>query len=486
MLQRPGRTFSPGVVIAVLAISGMAASLMQTLLVPLLGDLPEILNASVDDVSWVITATLLSSAVATPTLSRLADMYGKKRMLMVCLVLLLIGSVIGAVSATLLWVIVARIFQGAAAALIPIAMSIMRDELPEEKLSSAVALMSATLGIGAAIGMPLSGVVYGLFGWQAIFWVSGLFAVIMMTAIAIVVRESEIRTGGKFDYLGAILLSGALAALLLAISKGGSWGWSSSQTLYTFGVSAAIFAIWVPLEFRNPRPLVDLRVSLRRPVLMTNVTSILMGFAMYANMLATFQLLEMPSSTGYGHELTSLQAGLVMIPTSLTMVILAPVSARITKIFSAKITLITGAGLMGFGYVSRVFFSDTVMLIAIAAVIVAAGTAIAFAAMPLLIMGAVPDTETAAANGLNTLLRSIGSSVSSAAIAGVLAVMVIEIDGQNLPTEHAFQVIFILAAAASIIGAFIATAIPKPEHNELEPIDPEIVEQLKELHEENR
>lgn len=486
MLERPGRVFSPSVVIAVLAISGMAASLMQTLLVPLLGDLPEILQASVDDVSWVITATLLASAVATPTLSRLADMFGKKRMLMVCLGLLLIGSIIGALSSTLLWVIIARIFQGSAAAVIPIAMSIMRDELPEEKLSSGVALMSATLGIGAAIGMPLSGVVYGLFGWHAIFWVSGLFAVIMMTAIGIVVRESVIRTGGKFDYLGAILLSGALTSLLLAISKGGSWGWTSSQTLYMFGISAAIFALWIPLEFRNPRPLVDLRVSMRRPVLMTNVTSILMGFAMYANMLATFILLEMPSTTGYGHELTSLQAGLVMIPTSLTMVVLAPVSARITRIFSAKITLIAGAGLMGFGYVSRIFFHDTVLLIAIAAVIVAAGTAIAFAAMPLLIMGAVPDTETAAANGLNTLLRSIGSSVSSAAIAGVLAVMVVEIGGKNLPTLQAFQVIFAIAAAASIIGAFIATAIPKPLHNELEPIDPELVEKLKELHEENR
>ena len=175
-----------------------------------------------------------------------------------------------------------------------------------------------------------------------------------------------------------------------------------------------------------------------------------------------------------------------MIPTSLTMVILAPVSARITKIFSAKITLITGAGLMGFGYISRIFLSESVLLIAIAAVIVAAGTAIAFAAMPLLIMGAVPDTETAAANGLNTLLRSIGSSVSSAAIAGILAVMVVEIAGKNLPTLHAFQVIFTLAAAASVISAFIATAIPKPEHNELEPIEPDVVEEIREMREESR
>ena len=480
------RTYSSTSVIAVLAISGMAASLLQTLLVPLLGELPGILDASVDDVSWVITATLLASAVATPTLTRLADMFGKKRMMLVCLGLLLIGSVIGAVSNTLTMVIVARIFQGAASALIPIGMSIMRDELPEEKLSGAVALMSATLGIGAAIGMPLSGIVYTFFGWHAIFWVSGIFAIVMFIAICIVVRESEIRTGGRFDYLGAFLLSGALTALLLGISKGGSWGWTSSQTLYTFGICAAILAIWIPLEFRNERPLVDLRVSMRRPVLITNITSILMGFAMYANMLATFQLLEMPTSTGYGHGLTSLQAGLIMIPTCLTMVILAPVSARITRRYSAKITLILGAGLMGFGYVERLFYGDTVFLIAVAAVIVSAGTAISFAAMPLLIMGAVPETETSAANGLNTLLRSIGSSVSSAAIAGILAVLVVEIGGKNLPTQQAFQMVFILAAAASIVGALIALAIPKPEHNELGPLDPELIAELAQLHKESK
>jgi MFS family permease len=484
MSLRVVRTYSSTTVIAVLAISGMAASLMQTLLVPLLGDLPGILHASADDVSWVITATLLSSAVATPTLTRLADMFGKKRMMLVCLGLLLVGSTIGALTSTLTLVIIARIFQGTASALIPIGMSIMRDELPEEKLSGAVALMSATLGIGAAIGMPLSGIVYSAFGWHAIFWVSGIFAVAMFLAITVVVRESDIRTGGRFDYLGAFLLSGALTALLLGISKGGSWGWTSSQTLFTFGICAALMALWIPLEFRTERPLVDLRVSLLRPVLITNIASMLMGFAMYANMLATFQLLEMPTSTGYGHGLTSLQAGLIMIPTCLTMVILAPVSAKITRRHSAKITLISGAALMGFGYFERLFFNNTVLLIAIAAIIVSAGTAISFAAMPLLIMGAVPETETSAANGLNSLLRSIGSSVSSAAIAGILAVIVVEVGGKNLPTQQAFQMVFILAAMASIVGALIAMAIPKPEHNELAPIDPAIISELVQLHKE--
>ncbi|MDD2857127.1 MAG: MFS transporter [Candidatus Nanopelagicales bacterium] len=483
MPLRSARAFSPAAVIAVLAVSGMAVSLMQTLLVPLLADLPEILHASVDDVSWVVTATLLSSAVATPTLSRLADMFGKKRMMLVCLGLLLIGSIIGALSSSLVLIIVARVFQGTASALIPIGMSIMRDELPKEQLSAAVALMSATLGIGAALGLPLSGVVYEAFGWHAIFWVSGIFAIAMAIAIAIVIRESAVRTGGSFDYVGAILLSGALTALLLGISKGGSWGWTSTETLLTFGVSAGVFAMWTPWEFRSRQPLVDLRVSLRRSVLMTNMTAVLMGFAMYANMLSTIEMLEMPAVTGYGHGLSSLEAGLAMIPTCLTMVVLAPVSARITHRFGAKTTLITGALIMAIGYVARIFMHDTVTMIVIAAVIVSAGTAVSFAAMPILIMGAVPETETAAANGLNTLLRSIGASVSSAAIAGILAVVTLSVAGRNLPSLAAFQLVFVLAALASFIGALIAMAIPKAEFNDLEPIDPDTIAALTHTHE---
>ncbi|MDO9485566.1 MAG: MFS transporter [Actinomycetota bacterium] len=483
MPQLTARQFSPGAIIAVLAVSGMGVSLMHTLLVPLLSDLPGLLNSSSDDVSWVVTATLLAAAVATPTLSRLADMYGKQRIMLVCLGLLLAGSILGALSDSLMLIIVARALQGASSALIPIGISIMRDELPAEKLSAAVALMSATLGVGAAMGMPLAGIIYGTLGWHAVFWVSGLFAILMAIAIVFVVRESEIRTGGSFDYVGAILLSGALTSLLLGISKGGSWGWTSQQTLMTFGISAVIFALWAPWEFQTKQPLVDLRISLKRPVLMTNISAVLMGFAMYANMLSTLQMLEIPTVTGYGHGLTPLEAGLVMIPTSLTMVVLAPISASVTRKFGAKVTLITGALVMAFGYILRVFMHDTVTLIMVAAVIVAAGTAVSYAAMPILIMGSVPETETAAANGLNTLLRSVGASVSSAAVASILSITTLTVAGQSLPSLAAFQQIFVIAAGASLVGALVAMAIPKQMHLELEPIDPALVEELTHKHE---
>src|SRR4051812_18004924 len=159
-------------VIGVLSLCGTVVALQQTMVVPLLPDFPGILGVSSDDASWLVTATLLTSAVATPIMSRLADMFGKRLMMIVCMVAMTLGSVVAAAGGAYLTLIVGRSLQGFAAALIPIGISIMRDELPREKVGSAVALMSATLGIGSAMGLPLSGIIYENLGWEAIFWIS--------------------------------------------------------------------------------------------------------------------------------------------------------------------------------------------------------------------------------------------------------------------------------------------------------------------------
>ena len=170
-------------VIAVLSLCGTVVALQQTLVVPLLPDFPGILGISPNDTSWLITATLLTSAVATPIMTRLADMFGKRLMMIVCMVAMTVGSVVAAAGGVFLTLIIGRSLQGFAAALIPIGISIMRDELPREKVGSAVALMSATLGIGSALGLPLSGLIYENLGWQAIFWISAATGAVLIIAV---------------------------------------------------------------------------------------------------------------------------------------------------------------------------------------------------------------------------------------------------------------------------------------------------------------
>ncbi|MET3774347.1 MFS family permease [Arthrobacter nitrophenolicus] len=434
---------------------------MQTLVIPLLPDFPVILGVTADDASWLVTATLLSSAVATPIVSRSADMYGKRKMMVLCLAVMVAGSVVAAVGGSFLWLVIGRALQGFASALIPVAISIMRDELPKEKMGSAVALMSATLGIGSALGLPLAGVLYESLGWASIFWVSAAAGVPLLLAVVLVVPESKVRTHGTFDYAGAALLSGALIALLLAITKGGTWGWGSEPVLLLFLATVILLAAWIPYELKVRQPMVDLRTSARRPVLMTNLASLLIGFSMFANMLVTTQQLQLPVVTGYGFELNVITAGLCMVPSGLAMVVFAPLSGRIIRIFGGKTALMTGALVMIAGYVGRVFFYDSIAWVIVGSTVVGVGTAIAYAATPTLIMSAVPITETASANGLNNLVRAIGTSTSSAAIAAVLTSVTMTVGDTRLPSFDAFKDIFWLAAGASAASMLAAVFIPR-------------------------
>lgn len=446
---------SPAVVVAMLACCGIVVSLQQTLLLPLLPDLPRLLDTSADSASWLVTATLLSGAVATPTISRLADMYGKRRMMVVSLGVAVAGSLLGALSQALPLLIGARALQGVGVALIPVAIAIMRDELPRDRVPLGVALMSATLAIGAGVGLPLSGLIVEHMDWHASFWLTGLVGVVLIAGTMSLLPESPVRTSGAFDLRGAILLSIALTAVLLALSKGGQWGWTAPSTLGCLAGGAAVLAAWIPLELRTPRPLVDVRVAARRSVVLVNLASVFAGFSMFANMLVTTQLLQLPVETGYGRGLDVLHTGLWMVPNAAAFGLMAPVSAWLIRRVGPQATLVAGALLMGTTYLWRVFYSADLAQVVVGSVVVGTGTAMVYGALPTLVMRAVPVTETASANGLNVLLRSFGTSTASAATAAITTASVVALGGRELPTLDALMLVFWLAAGAALATALI-------------------------------
>lgn len=438
-----------------LSCCGIVVSLQQTLLLPLLPDLPRLLGTSADSASWLVTATLLSGAVATPTISRLADMYGKRRMMVVSLAVAVVGSLLGAVSQALPLLIGARALQGVGVALIPVAIAIMRDELPRDRVPLGVALMSATLAIGAGVGLPLSGLIVEHMDWHASFWLTGVVGVLLIAGTLALLPESPVRTSGSFDLRGAALLSVALTAVLLALSKGGQWGWGAPSTLGCLAGGAAVLAVWIPLELRTPRPLVDVRVAARRSVVLVNLASLFAGFSMFANMLVTTQLLQLPVETGYARGLDVLHTGLWMVPNAAAFGLMAPVSAWLIRRIGPQATLVAGALLMGTTYVWRVFYSADLAQVVVGSVVVGTGTAMVYGALPTLVMRAVPVTETASANGLNVLLRSFGTSTASAATAAITTASVMSLGDRELPTLDALMLIFWLAAGSALATALI-------------------------------
>jgi MFS family permease len=446
---------NPTLVVVMLSLCGIVVSLQQTLLLPLLAELPRLLHTSADNASWLVTATLLSGAIATPTVSRLADMYGKRRMVMLALAVSVAGSLLGGLSEALPLLIAARALQGVGLALVPVGIAIMRDELPRDRVPLGVAVMSATLAIGAGAALPLSGLISEHMNWHACFWLTGAVGLLLMVGARAIIPESPVRTGGAFDVRGAALLSVALSAVLLALSKGGHWGWSSPVTVGLAACGLVMLLGWVPLELRTPRPLIDLRIASRRAVLIVNAAAIFAGFAMYANMLVTVQFLQTPEGTGYGLGQGIMHAGLWMVPNFAAFGLMAPVSASLTRRFSAQVTLVAGASIMAATYVGRVFYSDSLGQVVLGSVLVGVGTAMVYSALPTLTMRAVPITETASANGLNVLLRALGTSTASAATAAITTASVATLAGQAWPTLQALTFVFWLAAGSAAVTTML-------------------------------
>nr|WP_245650541.1 MFS transporter [Nocardia harenae] len=450
----------PAVLIATLSLVGVVVSLMQTLVIPIVPLLPGLLGTSATNASWVITATLLSGAVMMPISGRLGDMFGKRRILLLALLLLVIGSLVCALSSSLAPEIVGRALQGAASGAIPLGISIMRDELPPQRVGSAIAVMSATLGVGGAAGLPLAAVIAQNADWHVLFWTSAGLGALCAVLVFVLVPESAVRTPAPFDFLGAIGLTVTLVALLVAITKGTDWGWSSGSTLGLLALAVVAGLVFGWYELRRTAPLVDLRVSARPRVLLTNVASIAVGFALYGMSLTFPQLLMAPEATGYGSGLSMVAAGVALAPGGLMMLLLSPVSARISAARSPKLTLGLGATVVGLGYLSAAVWMGAVWQIILAASIVSGGVGLAYAAMPALIMGAVPISETGAANGLNALMRAIGTSTSAAVMSVVLAHLTVDLGGHQLPSKDGFLLTFYISAAAAAVAVLITAVIP--------------------------
>lgn len=447
-------------VVAVLAFGGIVVSLMQTVIIPLIPQLPVLLDADPADTAWAVTATLLAAAVATPTVGRLGDMYGKRRMLLISLGLLVAGSVLAALSDTLGPMVLARALQGLASGVIPLGISIMRDELPPERLGSATALMSASLGVGGALGLPAAALLAELVDWHALFWAAGAVGLLGAVLVVLVVPESPVRDGGRFDLVGSVGLSSALVCLLLAVSKGADWGWTSATTTGLFAASAVVLVAWGWWELRVARPLVDLRTSVRRQVLLTNVSSSVFGFAMFAMSLVLPTLLQLPTGTGYGLGQSMTAVGLVLAPSGLVMIAMAPVSARVSRTRGPKTTLIAGMLVVAAGYGTNLVLMSEIWHLVLVSMVIGAGIGLAYGSMPSLIMAAVPLSETAAANSLNTLARAIGTSVSSAVTGAVLAGLTVSFGPQQVPSETGFRVVIAIGAAAALVAASVAALLP--------------------------
>lgn len=456
-------------VVAVLALAGLCSSFMFTLVVPLQAELPALLNASREDTSWVVTITLLVAAVATPISGRLGDMYGKRRIVVVLLVLLVLGSIIAAASTSIIGVIVGRALQGAVTGVIPLGISIMRDVLPPKRVGTAVALMSATMGVGGAVGMPLAAYLALNADWHSLFWLAAGLGFVVLILVLMFVPEDVLLSPGRLDVVGTIGLAFGLTAILLYVSRGAQWGWTSPLGLGLLIGGVIVMLAWGWYELRVTDPLVDLRVAARPAVLLTNMAAIGMGFALFSSNVTFPQILELPVETGSGFGLDMLTASFIIMPAGLVMMVLSPLSGLLERSIGPKPLFTVGSAAIVVAYVYVLVWSSEWVHILVANAMIGVGIGFTFAAMPMIIMRSVPANETGVSNGLNALFRSVGTSSASAVMGAVLASMSVETNGVSVPTRAAFDVCFWLAIAAGAFALVLSLLIPKTRPLEKHP-----------------
>jgi MFS family permease len=447
-------------IVVVVAVAAGVAAMTQTLVVPLLGELPRLLDAGTAGTSWVVTAALLSGAVTSPIVGRLGDLYGKRRLVMIVLGLVAVGSLLCAVADSLPPMIVGRALQGVGMSIVPLGISLLRDVLSPQRVGSSIALTSSVLGVGAALGLPVAATVVQLGNWHLLFWGIGVLTVLIGALVAWLVPSAPGLARGRFDFIGAVGLAGGLTALLLAIAHGGEWGWSSATTLALLAGSGAALVLWGAWERRVTDPLINLSTASRRPVLLVNIASVVVGFAMFAQTLIVPQLLQLPVVTGYGLGHSMLQASLWMLPAGVAMMSASPVAARLSAAHGPKRSLMLGTVLIGLGYVACLAWMDSTIGLVAGTVVTNAGVGFAYGAMPALLMTAVSPAMTGAANGFNTLMRSIGSSVSGAVVGVIFTELNAPVGGVAVPLRDAFVLVVVIGVAGSIVALVVSGAIP--------------------------
>jgi len=460
-------TAGAGRLVATMSVVALTVAILQTGVVPVLGVMARQLNVSTVDVSWAVTANLLAAAASTPLLGRLADLHVKKQVLVAVLALVLAGSVLGALTSSLPLLIAARVLQGASFALYPIGVSILREELPEERLMGAMAVLSGVLGFGGGMGLVITGVLMrGDASYHRVFWFTVAFVAVVIVAVVLVVPRRGRSASGTVDWAGAAGLAAGLSLVLLAITQGNVWGWTAARTLAAALGGAGVLGLWWWWERRCAQPLVSTDMLSRRPILLTNMATVSVGMGLYFAFLGLTGLVQTPTASGYGFGATVLEASVVyLLPGALAGFLTALISGRYIDRYGGRAVLAVGTvfGMAGFGMLA-VAHAQAWQVIA-ASVLVNAYISLAYGALPALVVQEVELGETGVATGINAIARTVGAAVAASLVAVLLSR-----DLNGYPPESSYTVVFALGAVTGLIGLLLIVA-SRPRLRDVQPDD---------------
>jgi MFS family permease len=442
----------------VLIFTTMVTAIISSLGAPLIPSVSNDLHVSLSAAQWSLTATLLVGAVSAPIMGRLGDGPRRRETLIGGLALVTLGGVVSALAPDLALLVAGRGLQGIGLGLIPLTMAAARDHLPHARVAPTIALLSVCAAAGVGAGYPISGLIADSLGLSAAYWFGAAVSGLALACVLLVVPSSSDRAAAPLDVTGATFLTAGLTALLLAIAEGNQWGWSSFTVIALLVAAAVVLASWVAQQLRVAAPLVELRL-LRHPAVLTgNAAATVLGVAMYTYLSCVTEFVQTPRAAGYGFSASVVEAGLCLVPLSITSLLASRALPWLNRVLGQRAVLPLGCVVVAIAGTFFALFHGAVWEAFVMMGIVGVGMGSTFAAIPGLIVRAVPERETGSVMGFYQVVRYIGFSLGSALTASILASHTPA--SRHLPDEGGYTLAMWIAVGICLAAAAVAWILP--------------------------
>jgi len=459
-VEGEGRGFDRGYANRALVLLSLIAALVvyiDTMLTPALPTIAREYHVDIATTSLLISLYTVFGVAVAPVIGKLADIYGKRRVLLWTLAVYLATATTTSFAPTFELVLVSRFFQGVGLGTFPLAFSLAREEFPRSLVPRAQGVISAVQVSGGAMGILVGAVVTTDYGWQANYHLA-LPCILLLTVLAfLLIRESPNRKPGtRLDYIGAAWLGASLTAVVLGLSQGAAWGWTSKAVLGLIGGGLLAFVPLALYERQRAEPVFDLRLLRQRNILIANLLVVLYGVSLYVAFQAITYYMQLPGPIGF--NLSVFQTGLVLIP---IVVVLLPVALSVG-------TLVPRYGVKPFLYVGSFFAMCGFMLLSTARspemvtgflAVYALGSGMLTVAIQNLLVLSIEPKEMGLGTSLNTSFRYIGQSLGAPIAGAILSTFVsVQTTGAysfSLPSHTAFQVCFYVAAGLFVVMGLV-------------------------------
>lgn len=422
MTESAPRT-APRWFVQALVYAALTSSVVSSLGMLLVPSIATAYGIPVAEAQWMLTVNMLVGAIATPIMGRLADGPHTRRLLLISLGVITVGSIVATLAPNFTVFLLGRALQGLLYGTVPITIALARRHLTGPASQPVISTLSVTVSIGLGLGYPLTGILAANFDHRAAFAFAAFFVASAAIAVwrFIPAGPDPHAPRTPFDTVGAALLGVGLAAFVLWISEAQSWGWTAPATLATLAVSLIALAVWVRHSIRAEHPLVNLRVVRTPEVLLANLTAIGLGMAMYIGLSIASLVAQAPRDTGFGLGVPLLWAGFMMAPLSVGSLAANRTVRALSRRWDIAVFLPIGAAVMTAASVLLWLDHNDIWSLAVGMFLFGAGIGSGYAAMPALIARSVAVYQLGSAVSFNQVLRTVGGAFGAALSAAVLA-----------------------------------------------------------------